>query len=111
MELIQESVKNKICGLVRRNLKGELTYYLEMAPYVPPLAAYYEAAAKEGLSREDRDILRTDTYRKALPELKACFDELMRDWESRMNQEKPDLSAGRINAVKAASLILFLTDI
>lgn len=110
MELIK-SMKTKTETMVRRNLRGELTYYLEMAPFVPPLAGYYEAAAKDGLSRHDRDTLRLDTYRAVLPELRACFEELMRDWEGRIRKEKPDLSVSRIAAVKLAALILFLTDI
>jgi hypothetical protein len=83
-----------------------------MAPHIPPLADHYEAAAdRESLSRRERDTIRMDVYRKALPELKACFEELMRDWEGRMNREKPDLSFDRINAVKVVDSILFLTDI
>jgi hypothetical protein len=42
---LKESVKRKTETLVRRKLKGELAYYLEMAPYVPPLADYYERSA------------------------------------------------------------------
>jgi hypothetical protein len=110
MEL-KKSVKRKTENLIRRNLKGELTYYLEMAPYVPPLADYYERAAVGGLSRCERDTLRMDAYQATIPALKACFDELMGDWENRMRQEKPDLGTDRIGAVKTAALILFLTDI
>jgi hypothetical protein len=46
-----------------------------------------------------------------IPALKACFDELMEDWQNRMSREKPDLSVDRIGAAKTAALILFLTDI
>jgi hypothetical protein len=110
MELIK-SIKTKTKDMVRRRLKEEPTYYLEMVPFVPPLAGYYEVAAKEGLSGHDLDTLRLNTYRKALPELRACFDELMRDWEGRMRKEKPDLGVNRIAAVKLVALILFMTDI
>jgi hypothetical protein len=112
MEL-KKSMKKKTENLVRRNLKGELTYYLEMAPFVPPLADYYEAAGKEGLSWHDRDALRMNAYRTVLPELKACFAGMVKDWDARLagEQWQHDLGVDRINAVKVAALILFLTDI
>ena len=52
-----------------------------------------------------------EAYQKTLPELKASFEELMRDWENRMGDEEPDLSFNRSNAVKVVASILFLTDI
>jgi hypothetical protein len=110
MEL-RKNVKRKTETLVRRKLIREFAYYLETAPYVPPLADYYEAAEKEGLSLPGRDTLRMNACQAAIPALKACFDELMKDWESRMGREKPDLGTDRIGAVKTAALILFLTDI
>ena len=45
------NMKKKTYRMVRRNLKSENAYYLDMAPFNLPFAGYYEAS--EGLSRKD----------------------------------------------------------
>jgi hypothetical protein len=54
-----------------------------------------------------------EAYKTALPELKTCFAEMIKDWEARLagEQYQRDLGPNKINAVKLTALILFLTDI
>jgi hypothetical protein len=104
-------MKKRICEKVRRELKDEFSYYLGIGSHTPAIASYYGEADRERWSKEERRSLREKAYRETLPELKACFAELLADWESRMSGEKPDLSTNRDAAARVTALILFLTRI
>jgi hypothetical protein len=107
------SIKHKTADMVTRSLKGAAKYCVTMAPFISLIADYYEAAGKEGVSREARDVLRLKAYRAALPELKIAFGEMIRDWEARLSGEpgERDLSFGSPHAQDVTALIFFLRSI
>jgi hypothetical protein len=99
--------------MAMRCLRGDARYCVDMAPFIAVVADYFEARAREGLSRQDREDLRLAAYRVALPELKASFEAMITDWEARLAGEswQWDLGGRSLPASDTVALIHFLRSI
>jgi hypothetical protein len=111
MDFRKGGVKRKTESMIRRSLKAETAYYIDMSSFVGGIADYFEARAGRELDRTEADALRLAAYRETLPELIACFEEMARDWNQRLEGKAPDFSRQRQNAVHVVDRILFLTEI